>query len=179
VKTATSLLATQDADDPGTPAPPGPALFSIHDQSALVYFPEANQFAHFESLQLQALDWSVDGEVLALRGGPKGPQFAVRRRDGVWIIALDGSLRSALPPKTVAVLLLERATLYCLPDSIVLRRSDGSEMSFDLPGVISLSQLGENYAQVSTASATYLLRVDSGREQLSLLPDFAPGGASQ
>lgn len=176
-KTATSLFATQNPDDVGTSAPAGPALFSLHNQSALIYLPAVHQFAHFEDSQLQLLDWSVEGEVLALRSTREGPQFAVRRADGVWIVALDGSIETSLPTGTTTVLLMEGMTLYSLPNSVVLRRADGSEVSFDLTGTISLSQIGENYIQVSTPGATYALRTDLGREQLSLLPELA--GAAQ
>jgi hypothetical protein len=177
VKTATSLLATPNADDPATPAPAGPALFSLRKQSALAYFPVVHQFARFENSQLHLLDWSVDGEVLALRSTREGPQFAVRRSDAAWIVALDGSIQDSLPAGTVAVLLVDGATVYSLADTVVLRRADGSEILFDLPGAISLSQLGENYAQVSTAGATYALRLDLGRETISVLPDLVPASA--
>jgi hypothetical protein len=177
IKTAASVV-TQDTNDAGTPAPAGPALFSIHNRSALVYFPAVNQFAHFEDSQLHLRNWSVDGTVLALRATNEGPQFAVRRGDGVWIIALDGSVLDSLPSRTVAVLLLNGVTLYSLPRRVVLRHADGSETCFDLPGAISFSQLGENYVQISTSSATYALRLQTGREQLSLLPDLVPVDAS-
>ncbi len=174
VKTATGLAASQNADDPGTPAPVGTALISISDRSALMYFPAVNQFARFEDSRLHLLNWSVDGEVLALRQTWEGPQFAVRRSDGVWIVALDGSIRDSLPVGTQAVLLLDGLTVYSLADSLVLRRIDGSEIALSLPGATSLSQLGEDYIQVSTALATYALRIDMGREQISVLPDIAP-----
>jgi hypothetical protein len=176
VKTPTSLVASQNQDDPGTPAPPGPALLSLRNQSALLYFPAVKLFARFENSQLQLLDWSVDGDVLALAQTRQGPRFAVRRNDGVWIVALDGSILDSLPSGTVAVLLINGWTVFSLDRTVVLRRADGSEISFELPGAISLSRLGENYVQVSTADATYALRVDFGREQISVLPD---SGASQ
>jgi hypothetical protein len=178
VKTATSLVDTKNSDDPGTPAPAGPALISISNRSALVYFPAVNQFARFEGSQLHLLDWSVDVEVLALRQTREGPQFAVRRGGGVWLVALDGSIHASLPAGTVAVLLLDGLTVYSLADSLVLRRIDGSEISFSLSGATSLSQLGENYIQVSTAAATYALRIDVGHEQISVLPDIVPESAA-
>ena len=115
--------------------------------------------------------------MLALRTTPDGPRFAVNRTDGVWVVGLDGSIQSSLPPGTVAVLLLEGVTVYSLSDSVVLRRTDGTEVSFPISGAASLSQLSENYVQVFTSNAVYALRTDLGREQLSLLPDSA--GVSQ
>jgi len=176
VKTATSVVASANAADPGIPAPPGPALFSIHGQRALVYFPALKQFARFKDAQLQLLDWAVDGDVLALRLTRQGPLFAVRRSDGVWIISLDASIQGALPAGSVAVLLLDGGIVYSTSDTLIIRRGDGSEISFNLPGVVSLSQLNESYAQVSTTGAVYALRVDLGREQLSVLPS---SGVSQ
>jgi len=176
-KTDTSLLDARNASDPGISSPPGPALFAIHDQSALLYFPAARQFARYRDGEMQVVDWSVDGEVIALHATSNGPRFAVRRNDGVWIVALDGSIESALPADTVAVLLLEGATIYSLPDAVVIRRTDGSETPFSLPDVTSFSQLSENYVQVSTSNAIYALRTEGGREQISQLPDST--GASQ
>ena len=177
VKTADSLVTTQTADGAGTPAPAGPALFSIRDQSALVYFPSVGQFARFKDSQLHPLEWAVDGEVLALHSAREGPRFAVRRTDGVWIVALDGSIQGSLPAETTAVLLLDGLTLYSLPDSVVVRRDDGAETSFNLPGAISFSELGESYIQISTATSTYALRLDLGRGEISVLPDSVPASA--
>jgi hypothetical protein len=176
-KTDTSLFEARNPSDPGISLPPGPALFGIRDQSALLYFPSVHQFARYKDGQMQVLDWAVDGEVLAVRATPDGPRFAVRRTDGAWVVALDGSIESALPAGTVAVLLLDGVTIYSLPDAVVLRRTDGSETPFSLPGVTSFSQLTGNYVQVSTSGGSYALRTDLGREQLSLLPDSV--GVSQ
>jgi hypothetical protein len=176
-KTDTSLFDARNAGDPGISSPPGPALIAIRDQSALLYFPAVRQFARYKDGHIHMLDWSVDGEVLALRRTSDDPRFAVRRTDGVWVVALDGSIESALPASTVAVLLLDGVTIYSLPDEVVLRRTDGSETPLSLPGVTSFSQLTGNYVQVSASSGIYALRTDRGREQLSVLPDSV--GASQ
>lgn len=177
VKTDTSLFNAHNPSDPGLSSPPGAALFAIRNQTALLYFPAVHQFARYKDGQMQVVDWSVDGEVLALYATRDGPRFAVRRTDGIWIISLDGSIESALPAGTVAVLLLDGVTIYSLPDVVMLRRTDGSEMPFSLPGVTSFSQLSANYVQAFTGSGIYALRTDAGREQLSLLPDSV--GASQ
>ncbi len=126
---------------------------------------------------MEILDWQVDGKVLSLRATPDGPQFALSRVDGVWVVALDGSIESALPSGTVAVLLMDGAIVYSLPDAVILRRTDGTELSFPVSGATSLSQLSENYVQVLGSTGIYALRTDVGREQLSLLPDSA--GVSQ
>jgi hypothetical protein len=176
-KTDALLFDGRNVNDLGVSSPPGPALFAIRDRSALLYFPSVRQFARYKDGQMEVLDWQVDGKVLSLRATPDGPQFALSRVDGVWVVALDGSIESALPSGTVAVLLMEGVTLYSLSDSVVLRRTDGTEVSFPVSGATSLSQLSENYVQVSTSDAVYALRTDLGREQLSLLPDSA--GVSQ
>jgi hypothetical protein len=176
-KTDTSVFDARNSGDAGISTPPGPALFAIRDQSALLYFPSVHQFARYKDGQMQVLEWAVNGEVLALRSTHDGPRFAVRQGDGVWVVALDGSIESALPAGTVAVLLLDGLTVYSLADEVILRRTDGSETSLALARVTSLSQLTGNYVRLSTASAIYALRTDLGREQLSLLPDSV--GAAQ
>jgi hypothetical protein len=176
VKTPTSLVTSTSADAVGLPAPPGPALFSIRGQTALIFFPAANQFARFKEGQLRFLDWTVEGEVLALRITPDGPEFAVQRDGGVWIVARDGSIQAALPADVSAVVLVENMAIFSNSRTLVVRRADGRETSFDLPGVVALSPLGASYVQVNTPTAIYALRIDPGHEQLAVLPDT---GASQ
>jgi hypothetical protein len=150
--------------------PTGPALISIERDSALLYFLSTRQFARLRGGQLTMLDWSVAGEVLALRG-----EHIVVKRDGeVRVVTPAGAVLASLPPETTAALLLQGLTIYSTPDALVLSRPDGSESRFDVSGVTSLTQIGERYVQVTTANSIYALRIEAGKEQIALLPGVRP-----
>jgi hypothetical protein len=161
-----SLCVVRKADSD----PPGQALISIEGDSALLYFPATRQFARIRGEQLTILDWATAGDVLTLRGD----RIVVKREDGVRILTPTGAVLGSLPNDTTAALLLHGLTIYSTPDVLVLSRPDGAEIRYDLRGVISLTQIGERYVEVMTTDSTYALRIDAGKEQLSLLPQSSP-----
>lgn len=180
-KTAGTLFVSTDPEEAGIPAPDGPVLFSIHGDSALLYFPASRRFGRLESGQFALLPWSIDGDVLAIRETRDGVTVVVRRGDGIRIAGLDGSLGAALPVNAAAVMFIHAGLVYTVPDRVILKRDDGTELWFPVPGAVSLSAISERYLQVVTGSNAYALRIDPGHEQLSLLPDssLALSGGSQ
>ena len=161
-----SLCVIRTADS----NPPGPALISIERDSALLYFPSTRLYARLRGGQLTTLDWSVTGDVLALRG----ERIVVKRDGEVRVVTPAGAVLASLPRETTAALLLQGLMIYSTPDALVLSRPDGSESRFDVSGVTSLTQIGERYVQVTTADSTYALRIEAGKEQLALLPEVRP-----
>jgi hypothetical protein len=164
------VAKTGDSILPGIAAPPGPALISILGTSASLYFPATRQFARLHDGGLEFLDWSVDGEVLALRGD----RIVVRRDNGVWIVRPDGSSLSSLPNEVTAVVLLKEVIVFATADALIVQRTESDPLRFELAGVVGFSQLSEHYVQVSTIDSSYALRIDAGREQISVLPEVAP-----
>jgi hypothetical protein len=153
-----------------TDAPPGPALFSVHARDALVFFPETRMFARWHDDVLDPLDWPVESEVLSVHGGGADADIAVRRDANVWIVHPDGSVVDWIANTAGPVLLLGEGVLFATTDQVILRRSDASEVRFDLPGAESIAAMGPHYAAIRAGGATYALRTESGRESLLLLP---------
>ncbi len=115
------------------------------------------------------LNLSVEGTVLSLRSAPLN--IAVERAGIVWIVAADGSILDSLPADAGAVLLLPSSVVYTESGSLVLRKSDHSEMRFPAPNVTTLMVLGDGYVEASAGSVLYALRVVEGREQVFQLPE--------
>jgi len=161
-----SLCVTRSADS----NPTGTALISIEGNSALLYFPSTRQFARLHGGQLTMLNWSVDGEVLALRG----EHIVVKRDTHVRLMTPAGAVLASLPDETNTALLLHGLTIYATQDALVLSRPDGSGIRFYISGITSLTQIGERYVQVATPDSTYALRIDAGNEQIALLPEVRP-----
>jgi hypothetical protein len=53
---------------------------------------------------------------------------------------------------------------------IVVRRKDGSEVRYPLPGVTVLRAMSSEWVQAITPAGSYALRVEPGREALFALP---------
>ena len=159
------LSATGQAD-----APSGPAIFWVDRDDAIVFFPEAGAFARWHDDTLDPLDWMVEGEVLSIRAS----HIAVRRNENVWIIRPDGAVADWVAETSGPVLLLADGILFATPDEIILRRRDASEVRFALTGTETITAMGLHYAAIRTGNSTYAFRIDSGREQLFLLPGNAP-----
>jgi hypothetical protein len=168
LKTESSIVGI---DGSRVDAPPGPALISLaRSEAALFYFRSQHQFAWYRDGTLQPLDWDQAGEVLAIRARGEGADIAIRREDGVWIVRETGAIERSLPDEVVAVLFAGNRILYTTASRLIVEQEDGTSLSFDLPGATALSLLNDRYAQVSATSGDYILRLDPGREQLSLLP---------
>jgi hypothetical protein len=163
-KTDTALFSAS-----GTiPAPPGDAKIGLDSTGATIYFPKGGQFARWQDGSLTMLNLSVDGTVLSLRSAPLN--IAVERAGIVWIVAADGSILDSLPADTGAVLLLPSSVVYTESGSLVLRKSDHSELRFPAPNVTTMTVLGDGYVEASAGSVLYALRVVEGREQVFQLP---------
>jgi hypothetical protein len=138
-------------------APPGPAVFGVDRSEAVIFFPESRAFARWHNNTLEPLDWTVAGEVLSILLADGQVQIAVRREG-------DGNGPALLLPEGVVF----------AAEELVLRRRDGTELHFELAGAETIARMGEHYAAIRAGSTTYALRIDSGHEQLYLLPGNAP-----
>ena len=159
------LSATGEID-----APPGPAVFGVDGDGAIVFFPEPRIFARLHDNILDPLDWTVDGEILSVHA----TEIAVRRDGHVWIVHPDGSVVDWIADTSGPVVLLEAGVLFATPEELVLRRRDASEFRFGLTGAESIAAMGTNYAAIQSDNVTYALRTEPGRESLYLLPGTAP-----
>ena len=166
-KTDAAVLSLSGA----TPAPPGPAEFALDGDHAVIFFPLNRQFARWREGSLEMFDLNVDGEVLSVRSDLT---LAIRRGDGVWIVSANGAILDSLPDETGPVLLADGGIVYATPESLVLRRADGSEVRFPAPGVAALFALGDGYIEARAAGALYTLHIDPGHERLYLLPQPQP-----
>ena len=165
-KTRSSIVSAAGA----TQAPSGPALFALNGTSAYVYFPASAQLAQWASGKLTTLDFNVAGEILSLLALSDGTlQFAVLQNGAVSIVDQNDQVLGTLPG--APVMLIAGGAVYAASDSLVLRRSDASELRWPLEGIQGFSAMGDGYVQIRTASGSYALRIDPGREQLFMLPE--------
>lgn len=167
IKTDASIIAAGQAVD----APPGPALFALDVDAALVYFPQSKQLARWHDNQLDPVDFAIDGEILSIRVTAGTLEYAVRVGERRWIVDSGNRIVNSIPGANGPVMLLKSAVVFATADRVAIRRPDGVEMQFDVAGASAFLALGEGYAQVRAAGANYLLRVEAGREQIFLLPE--------
>jgi len=160
-KTDSAILSPTGEID----APPGPAIFSVNGDDALVFFPEPRTFARWHDDVLEPLDWKVDGEVVSVRA----TEIAVRREGSIWMVRPDGAVVDSVPDASGPVLLLPKGVIFATKDEIVLRRGD-SEVRFELADAHSITAMGPHYAVIHAGDAVYALRTEPGRENLYLLP---------
>jgi hypothetical protein len=92
-------------------------------------------------------------------------RFAVRRRNGVWIINQDGSMAGSLPRATGPVMLIPGGVVYATRSEIVI-----GDVRLPIDGVTSFSWMSENYLQVRAGGVDYSLRIDPGHVTLFQLP---------
>ena len=74
------------------------------------------------------------------------------------------------------MLLLDDGSIYARDDAVVLRRRDGTELSFRAPAVRALYAMSRDWVEAAGADAMYALRTTAGREGLSVLPAAALPG---
>lgn len=175
-KTQAAILSSTGAPSTDTtPSPPGGAIFALDGTAATVYFPLIHQFARWQNGVLTPLDFRVEGTVLSLTMSSTGVLAAVERSGIIWIdSASTGASLDSLPDSATSVLLLPSLTVYATADSLVIRKSDGSELDFPAPQVSTLLALGNGYVEAIGSGALYALRTVSGREQLFQLPGTLP-----
>jgi len=143
-----------------TSAPPGPAIFGLDRDIAVIFFPQSQSFARWRDNILESLDWTSDDEVLSIRSGNNRLEIASRRD---WAGLTNGP-----------VLLLKEDVLFATADELVLRHPDASESRFELTGAESITSMGPHYAAIRAGDLTFALRLDLGHEQLFLLPASIP-----
>jgi hypothetical protein len=159
-KTDSKILSATGQVD----APPGPSVFGLDRDTAVVFFPQSQTFARWRENTLEPLDWTVDSnvdvEVLSIRIAGDKIEFALRRD---WAGVTNGP-----------VLLLKEGVLFATADELVFRHGDGSEARFNLASAETITSMGSHYAAIHSGSLTYLLRLEPGHEQLFLLPGSVP-----
>jgi hypothetical protein len=173
-KTNSALISWNTAAGVVTPAPAGGAVIAVDATGATIYFPSVGQFGRWQNGALTMLDLSVYGTVLSLGSGSSGLTIAVERAGVVWIVSADGSILDSLPLGAGAVLLIPNGVVYATSGALILRRRDGSELSFPAQGVQgaqgALFALGDGYIEARAGGVLYALRTIPGREQLFQLP---------
>jgi hypothetical protein len=162
-----------------TKAPPGPALLAIDGQSVLLYFPRLGQLARWQAGDLQPVPLNVTGNIAALRSTAGVGQFAVQRNGATWIVDSNDRVLDSLPAASGPLLLPAAGAIYTDGDDVVLRRGDGSELRFPVPGVQSFSAMSwsssaANYVEIRSPLASYALRIDFGHERIFQLPEPLP-----
>ena len=124
------------------------------------------------------LPFRPDGEVLSLRATGDGLDYALRRNQvtSVEHISISSGSVSLMSSQgsTGPVALLDNGTLITSANGTKLVRGDGSEVAFPVTAIQSLSWLGEQFLQATTAEANWVIRVAVGSEQAFLLPGVAP-----
>ena len=142
-----------------TPAPAGAAIIAVDATGATIYFPSTQQFGRWQNGALSMLNLSVYGTVLSLGSGSSGLMIAVERSGIVWIVAAaDGSILDSLPPGAGAVLLIPNGVVYATSAALILRRPDGSELSFPIQGVQGVEDLfalGDGYVEGRAGGILY------------------------
>jgi hypothetical protein len=167
VKTETGIVSTAGSVD----APGGPALFAFDGDGAIVWFSRARQLARWHEGVLDVCPLpdgrgSGDAETVLSIGVSGGAvRFAVRRRNGVWIINQDGSMAGSLPRATGPVMLIPGGVVYATRSEIVI-----GDVRLALDGVTSFSWMSQSYLQVRAGGVDYSLRIEAGHVTLFQLP---------
>jgi len=160
-------------------SPPGTVLLAIDGQTALLYFPRLEKLVRWQAGQVQPIALNVTGNIVALRSTAGVAQFAVQRNGATWIVDAAGQAIDSLPSASGPVLLPATGALYTDGENVVLRRSDGSELRFPVPGAesfsaMSFSATAANYVQIRAGRSSYALRIDLGHERIFQLPEPLP-----
>jgi hypothetical protein len=172
IKTDSAILSSTGP----VPAPPGPALFALDGETALVYFPASKQLARWHDGQLDFLNVRIPGEVLSLRAGSESTlEAAVRHEGRVSLLTIslenDSASMTGSIPHAGLVMLPAQGILFSNRDGLVLRHRDGTEIRFDVTDADAAFALWDGYAEVRAGHSTYAIRLDPGHEQIFLLPE--------
>jgi hypothetical protein len=152
-------------------APSGAAIIALDASSpgaAYVYFVENGTLARWTGSQLIPMDFAPGGDVLALRAVPGRFEYAVERDGEIWI---GGTSLGAAN----SVLLLDGGGALLASDGQVrLVRPDGTELDFAVGGVGGFVggfiRMSDQFVQVITDTGMWALDIESGHEQIFLLP---------
>ncbi len=162
-KTAHEIVSWSAAGRQSIPAPKGPAIFAFDRDSILVY--SNHKLIRWRGGAVEPVPLNITGEVLSMRG----PDFAVRRDDGTWIVQ-DGDIAvAAIPEATGPVMLLDGAVLFAANDETVLRRADG-DVRFPVRANAFIA-MSDAYVEIRSGSLNYALRIEPRREKLFVLPE--------
>jgi hypothetical protein len=170
LKTFDSIVA----DGVQTKSLPGTALLAIDGQTVLLYFPELETLERWQAGQIEPVALNVTGNIVALRSTAGVAQFAVQRNGATWIVDAAGQAIDSLPASSGPVMLPPTGAIYTDGENVVLRRSDGSELRFPVPGAESISPMANNYVQIRAGRMSYGLRIDFGHERMFQLPEPLP-----
>jgi len=121
--------------------------------------------------QIQPLALNVTGDIVALRSSAGVAQFAVRRSGATWIVDSNNQVMDSLPSASGPVMLAGTVTTYTDGEHVVLRRTDGSELRFSVPGAESFRAMAASYVQIRAGRMSYALRIDPGHERMFQLPE--------
>ena len=143
-----------------TDAPPGPAIFGLDRDIAVIFFPQSQSFARWRDNALEPLDWTADDGVLSICTSDNRLEITLRRD---WAGLTNGP-----------VLLLKEGVLFATADELVFRHPDASESRFELTGAETITSMGPHYSAIRAGDLTFALRLDPGYEQLFLLPASIP-----
>lgn len=187
-KTDTALVrfaANDPANATRAGAPVGAAVIAIDEagDGAWIYFAGAQQFGHWQAGTWSGIDYSPGGEVLSLRATADGFNYAVvrdRSSGKAWIehySTADGSVTVLdSVDATGSVLLLDSGVLYAADDQLILRRPDGTQLTFPISDVAALHAAGKGYVEIEAAGGLWILTTIPGYEQLAMLPGTPTGG---
>ena len=123
---------------------------------------------------IEPVPLNVTGNIVALRSTAGVAQFAVRRDGTTWIVDSNGQTIDSFPAADGPVMLAATCAIYRDDDQVVLRRSDGNELRFPVPGAQSVWPMATNYVQIRTKGSSYALRIDWGHERMFQLPEPMP-----
>jgi hypothetical protein len=166
---------------------PAAAVLATDGKRSVAYLPQTGEFVNWSMRSRvtaqEPLAWNPlqnGDEVLSMRLTPAGADIVIRRNAAVWIVDQDGAVLDTLPPEAAGpVLLLDDGSIYARDDAVVLRRRDGTELSFRAPAVRALYAMSRDWVEAAGADAMYALRTTAGREGLSVLPAAALPGATE
>jgi hypothetical protein len=165
VKTESSVIGPKGEN---VDAPPGPALIA----PPFIYFSDSRKLARWQDGKLNPIDFAADGQVLALRAAEGGAvEFAVARDNGVWLVRGDGAVIDSLPAGLV--MLVQRGAIFADSGGVVLQRTDGTEVRFDIANAGSFFPLGDGCVGIRAGASAWAVRIEPGREQAFLLPGAA------
>ena len=159
-----------------TTAPPGPAIFAFSGAGAYVYFPANQSLFWWQDAELQALPFSLKGDVLSFLATGDGLDYAVRRDGAVWrehvsqnstpqVINWIDSTENVGP-----LALLPNGILIADAQTVRYLRADGAVTNLAIAGVQSFSPMGAGFVQTLTTDAIWAIRTDTGTPSAFLLP---------
>lgn len=155
-----------------------PRVLATDGKRVVAYLPQSNAFAGWNlggrAAGQEPLAWNPllpGDEVLSIRITSAGADVAIRRAGAVEIVAQDGTLIDTLPSgATGPVLLFAAGSLYAGDDAVVLRRPDGTTISFPTSGVEALYSMSPDWVEAVAGNTLYAIRTTPGREALYGLP---------